>query len=57
MHGSMHNSILVKALSELQTIGVRIIPPRDAYGKHNLPDDATLVKEVIEAAVALKTRR
>jgi len=57
MHGSMHNSILVKALRELHNIGVRIIPPRDAYGKHNLPDDATLVKEVADAANALKARR
>jgi phosphopantothenoylcysteine decarboxylase/phosphopantothenate--cysteine ligase len=57
MHGAMHNSILVKALRELNDIGVRIIPPRDAYGKHNLPDDAALVQEVCAAAVALKARR
>ncbi len=57
MHGSMHNSILVKALNELHGVGVRIIPPRDAYGKHNLPDEAALLAEVCTAAAALRARR
>ncbi len=57
MHGTMHNSILVKALGELNDIGVRIIPPRDAYGKHNLPDESTLVSEVCNAVSALRLRR
>ena len=49
MHGSMHTSILVENLEKLHRIGVRVIPPRDAYGKHNLPDEATLVQEVCTA--------
>ena len=49
MHGSMHTSILVENLEKLHRIGVRVIPPRDAYGKHNLPDEATLVQEVCAA--------
>ncbi|MCE9619132.1 MAG: hypothetical protein K8R92_04415 [Planctomycetes bacterium] len=57
MHGSMHNSILVKALGELHAIGVRIIPPCDAYGKHNLPEDTALVAEVVTAAASLRARR
>jgi phosphopantothenoylcysteine decarboxylase/phosphopantothenate--cysteine ligase len=57
MHGSMHNSILVKALRELHDIGVRIITPRDAYGKHNLPDDSVLVAEVCDAVASLRLRR
>jgi len=51
MHGSMHTSILVENLEKLHRIGVRVIPPRDAYGKHNLPDEATLVEEVCRAMV------
>ena len=46
MHGSMHNSILVKNLRTLHDLGVRITPPRDAYGKHNLPDEGVLVEHV-----------
>jgi phosphopantothenoylcysteine decarboxylase / phosphopantothenate---cysteine ligase len=38
MHGSMHTPILVEHLNRLQQWGVKVIPPRDAYGKHNLPD-------------------
>ncbi|HEY9843664.1 MAG TPA: phosphopantothenoylcysteine decarboxylase, partial [Candidatus Obscuribacterales bacterium] len=38
MHGSMHNPILEESLIVLQELGVTILPPRDAYGKHNLPD-------------------
>ncbi len=49
MHGSMHSSILVENLERLHRVGVRVIPPRDAYGKHNLPEDATLVAEVCRA--------
>jgi phosphopantothenoylcysteine decarboxylase/phosphopantothenate--cysteine ligase len=49
MHGSMHSSILVDNLERLHRIGVRVIPPRDAYGKHNLPEDAVLVDEVRRA--------
>ena len=49
MHGSMHNSILVENCRLLESIGVRVIPPRDHYGKHNLPREADLVAEVIAA--------
>ena len=38
MHGSMHTPILTENLERLQQWGVKVIPPRDAYGKHNLPD-------------------
>jgi phosphopantothenoylcysteine decarboxylase/phosphopantothenate--cysteine ligase len=38
MHGSMHNSILEESLLFLQELGVIVLPPRDAYGKHNLPE-------------------
>lgn len=43
MHGSMHNSILESNLRALHAIGCTVVPPRDAYGKHNLPDERTLV--------------
>jgi phosphopantothenoylcysteine decarboxylase/phosphopantothenate--cysteine ligase len=49
MHGSLHNSLLVDALRRLHDLGARVIPPRDAYGKHNLPEDSTLVAEVCRA--------
>jgi hypothetical protein len=42
----MHNSILVASLARLKGLGVRVIPPRDAYGKDNLPEDERLVMEV-----------
>jgi hypothetical protein len=29
-----------------------VIPPRDAYGKHNLPDESELVKAVVDAVSA-----
>ena len=46
MHGSMHNSILTESLRTLDAMGVRIIPPREDYGKHNIPDEQHLVLEV-----------
>jgi phosphopantothenoylcysteine decarboxylase/phosphopantothenate--cysteine ligase len=49
MHGSMHNSILVANLRALHSIGCAVVPPRDAYGKHNLPDERTLVDACIAA--------
>ena len=49
MHGSLHNSILVASLRRLADLGVRIVPPREDYGKHNLPDEAELVAEVCRA--------
>ena len=49
MHGSMHNSILVANLRALHSIGCVVLPPRDAYGKHNLPDEQALVDACIDA--------
>lgn len=43
LHGSMHNRILQNSLKALQELGVRLIAPREGYGKHNLPDEETLV--------------
>jgi phosphopantothenoylcysteine decarboxylase/phosphopantothenate--cysteine ligase len=59
MHGSLHNSILVGSLEKLHAMGVRVVPPRDAYGKHNLPDEAELCAEVCRAVSRsnLKGRR
>ena len=50
MHGTMHNSILTDSLQRLRSMGVRLIPPRQAYGKHNIPADEVLVAEVCRAA-------
>ena len=38
MHGTMHNAQLVDNSRRLAAQGVRFVAPRDAYGKHNLPD-------------------
>jgi phosphopantothenoylcysteine decarboxylase/phosphopantothenate--cysteine ligase len=59
MHGSMHHEILVENARRLAGLGVRVITPRDDYGKHNLPDDAVLVAAVCRALSrsALKHRR
>jgi phosphopantothenoylcysteine decarboxylase/phosphopantothenate--cysteine ligase len=38
MHGDMHNGILQESLEILASKGITLIPPRDDYGKHNLPD-------------------
>ncbi len=51
MHGSMHNAILTDSLRRLDEMGVRIIPPREADGKHKIPDDDVLVAEVCRAVV------
>ena len=53
MHGTMHTSMLVENCRTLAAAGARIIPPRDDYGKHNLPREETLVAEVVAAATAL----
>lgn len=42
MHGTMHNAQLLDNARRLAGQGVRLIAPRDAYGKHNLPDTETL---------------
>ena len=49
MHGSLHNPILESSIERLQQIGAMVIPPRDAYGKHNLPDEQVLVDAVIHS--------
>jgi len=51
MHGTMHNSILTASLERLSGLGVRIVPPRDAYGKDNIPEEAVLVAEVCASLV------
>lgn len=38
MHGTMHNAQLLDNARRLAAQGVRLIAPRDAYGKHNLPE-------------------
>ena len=59
MHGSLHTSVLVESMKALAAMGARIIPPREDYGKHNIPDEARLVAEVCRAVSEspLKGRR
>jgi phosphopantothenoylcysteine decarboxylase/phosphopantothenate--cysteine ligase len=59
MHGSMHNAQLVDNARRLAERGVRFIAPRDAYGKHNLPDTAVICVAVGRAISrsALRGRR
>ena len=49
MHGSMHNAVLEANCRRLAALGVRFVPPRDAYGKHNLPEEELLVAVVCRA--------
>lgn len=42
MHGSLHNSILTQSLQKLDRLGVKIIPPRIANGKNNLPEEKAI---------------
>lgn len=49
MHGSLHSSILTGHARRLADLGVRLIAPRDAYGKHNLPEADVLVACVCRA--------
>jgi phosphopantothenoylcysteine decarboxylase/phosphopantothenate--cysteine ligase len=49
MHGSMHNAVLEANGRRLADLGVRFVPPRDAYGKHNLPEEEVLVAAVCRA--------
>jgi phosphopantothenoylcysteine decarboxylase/phosphopantothenate--cysteine ligase len=57
MHGTMHNQVLIGNCRRLAELGVRVIPPRDAYGKHNLPREEVLVAEVTEAVIRLRAGR
>jgi len=56
MHGSMHTSILVSNLRTLASIGCTVVPPRDAYGKHNLPEEPVLVDACAAALQAVSLR-
>ncbi len=49
MHGSLHTPVLVESMKALRDMGVRIIAPREGYGKHNIPEEARLVAEVCRA--------
>jgi phosphopantothenoylcysteine decarboxylase/phosphopantothenate--cysteine ligase len=59
MHGTMHNAQLVDNARRLAAQGVRFVAPRDAYGKHNLPEAEVLCIAVGRAlsASALRGRR
>ena len=46
MHGTMHHAVLEANCRGLAELGVRFLPPRDAYGKHNLPDEELIVAAV-----------
>jgi phosphopantothenoylcysteine decarboxylase/phosphopantothenate--cysteine ligase len=49
MHGSLHNSILTASLERLAALGVRVVPPRQDYGKDNIPAEEVIVSEVCRA--------
>jgi phosphopantothenoylcysteine decarboxylase/phosphopantothenate--cysteine ligase len=49
MHGTMHHAVLEANCRGLAELGVRFVPPRDAYGKHNLPDEELIVAAVCRA--------
>ena len=46
MHGTLHNRVWVESMRTLQSWGVAIVPPRDGYGKHNLPDPIAIAAAV-----------
>ncbi|MFM7085418.1 MAG: phosphopantothenoylcysteine decarboxylase [Cyanobium sp.] len=56
LHGSLHTSILTAHARRLTELGVQLIAPRDAYGKHNLPDLPVLVACVCRALSASPLR-
>ena len=49
MHGSLHNSILTKSLQQLNQMGVKIIPPKVANSKNNLPEEKAIALAVCRA--------
>jgi phosphopantothenoylcysteine decarboxylase/phosphopantothenate--cysteine ligase len=49
MHGSMHHEVLEGAARRLADMGVRFVAPRDAWGKHNLPEPELLAAAVCRA--------
>jgi phosphopantothenoylcysteine decarboxylase / phosphopantothenate---cysteine ligase len=56
MHGSMHNAILTESLRALRNFGVDIVPPREDYGKHNIPETRTIVAAVCRATSTSRLR-
>lgn len=54
MHGTMHNAQLVENARRLAARGVKLVAPRDAYGKHNLPETELLCIAVGRALSASK---
>ncbi|MFN9695044.1 MAG: phosphopantothenoylcysteine decarboxylase [Synechococcaceae cyanobacterium] len=59
LHGSLHNAVLERNCQTLRQMGVVLVPPRDAYGKHNLPEAEVLVAAVCRALASgsLRGRR
>jgi len=49
MHHSLHNTILTESLQKLKKMGVQIVPPRQANGKHNLPDETVITAAACRA--------
>lgn len=49
LHGSLHTTVLEANVRRLAELGVDVIAPRDAYGKHNLPDVELIVAVVARA--------
>jgi phosphopantothenoylcysteine decarboxylase/phosphopantothenate--cysteine ligase len=45
MHGSLHNSILTESLQTLDKKGVKVMTPREDYGKHNIPNERDITGE------------
>jgi phosphopantothenoylcysteine decarboxylase/phosphopantothenate--cysteine ligase len=48
MHNSSHNMILTESLQKLKRMGVQIIAPREANGKHNLPHERVITAEACQ---------
>jgi phosphopantothenoylcysteine decarboxylase/phosphopantothenate--cysteine ligase len=57
MHGSMHHPVLEQSCRALAALGAQFVTPRDDYGKHNLPDERTLVDACAAAFRATRTPR
>ncbi len=56
MHGTLHTPILTESLAFLAELGVEVLPPRDDYGKHNLPSEDEIVAAVCRAVSTSKLR-
>jgi hypothetical protein len=55
-HGAMHNSVRTQSLHRLRNVGVHLIAPRDANGKHNLPPEDALAAAVSRAVSSSELR-